>query len=143
MEEITAYKLPDIEDFKKVCNQKGGIISNIAAAFVVERGTVYDWCEKYPEYKEALTDSRERFIDIAEGQLQLLVKGIPLTEKDENGKDIFAGWKFPPSEKAILYTLSTIGRKRGYTERSEFELSGGINQYRPVIKLPDGQFIEI
>jgi NADH:ubiquinone oxidoreductase subunit E len=118
-------KKPNIDNFRKVCNAKSGIISNIAYAFGVDRTTVYDWCEKYPQYKEALNNSREVFLDVAESNLQTLVKGIP-NYREEDGKKIFEGWIEKPSESAIIFVLRTIGKKRGYTEKQEVEMNANL-----------------
>ena len=112
---------PPIEQFTRVCNVCGGILSDIAANFDVARQTVYNWCEEVPEFKQALEDSRERFVDLAESNLRKLVAGVPAIETDENGEKRFAGWIEKPSETAIIFTLKTRGKKRGYVERSEVE----------------------
>ena len=114
-------KKPDIQEFEKVCNARGGIMTSIAASFGVNRATVFRWCEKHPKYKEALEASRDVFIDIAETNLQTLVKGTPIYKEDENGKRVFDRWQVPPSESAIIFTLRTIGRKRGYVEKQELD----------------------
>ena len=119
-------KMPNIEDFKKVCNAKGGILSSIASVFGVERKTVYNWCEKNSKYKEALDSSREVFLDITETNLQTLVKGIPkYAEEEKNGKivKVFAVWETAPSESAIIFVLRTIGKKRGYIEKIEQDIN--------------------
>lgn len=122
---------PSIEQFSHVANACGGILSDIAANFSVTRQTVYNWCEEDAEFKQALEDSRERFVDLAESNLRKLVAGVPAIEKDENGEKRFAGWIERPSETAIIFTLKTRGKKRGYVERSEVaadvNMQGSIN----------------
>jgi len=117
-----SHKLPKLEDFQKVCVSKNGILASVAQVFGVERLTIYNWCEKYPEYKEAVNSSREVFLDIAETNLQTLVKGVPLY-KEEDGKKIFKRWIKEPSESAIIFVLRTIGKKRGYVERTEQDIN--------------------
>lgn len=112
---------PSIEQFTHVANACGGILSDIAANFGVTRQSVYNWCEEDTEFKQALEDSRERFIDLAESNLRKLVAGVPATEIDENGNKYFAGWIERPSETSIIFTLKTRGKKRGYVERQEVE----------------------
>ena len=82
---------------------------------------MYNWCEEVSRFKQALEDSRERFVDLAESNLRKLVAGVPAIEKDENGEKRFAGWIERPSETAIIFTLKTRGKKRGYVERQEVE----------------------
>lgn len=112
---------PHIEQFEQIANACGGILSDIAASFKVARGTVYAWCEEDSEFRRALEDSRERFVDLAESNLRKLVAGVPAIETDEDGNKRFAGWVERPSETAIIFTLKTRGKKRGYVERSEVE----------------------
>lgn len=122
---------PSIEQFTHVANACGGILSDIAANFSVTRQTVYNWCEEDSEFKQTLEDSRERFVDLAESNLRKLVAGVPAIEKGENGENRFAGWVERPSETAIIFTLKTRGKKRGYVERSEVaadvNMQGSIN----------------
>lgn len=122
---------PSIEQFTHVANACGGILSDIAANFSVTRQTVYNWCEEDAEFKQTLEDSRERFVDLAESNLRKLVAGVPAIEKGENGENRFAGWVERPSETAIIFTLKTRGKKRGYVERSEVaadvNMQGSIN----------------
>lgn len=112
---------PSIEQFEQIANACGGILSDIAANFKVARGTVYAWCENDAEFRKALEDSRERFVDLAESNLRKLVAGVPAIEKDENGNNRFVGWIERPSETSIIFTLKTRGKKRGYVERQEVE----------------------
>lgn len=116
---------PSIDQFEQVANACGGILSDIAANFKVARNTVYSWCENDSEFKQALDDSRERFVDLAESNLRKLVAGVPAIEKGENGENRFAGWIERPSEVAILFTLKTRGKKRGYIERQELTGANG------------------
>lgn len=122
---------PSLEQFEQIANACGGILSDIAVNFKVARNTVYAWCENDSEFRKALEDSRERFVDLAESNLRKLVAGVPAIETDENGEKRFAGWIEKPSETAIIFTLKTRGKKRGYIERSELEadvsMKGSIN----------------
>lgn len=121
----------DIDTFRKIANSCGGVLADIAANIGVERNTIYNWCKEDEVFAQALEDSRERFIDLAESNLRKLVAGVPAIETDENGNKKFAGWVEKPSETAIIFTLKTRGKKRGYVERSEVEadvnMKGSIN----------------
>lgn len=106
-------------------------MSEIADRFDCSRRTVYNWCKDDPDFSQALEDSRERFVDLAESNLRKLIAGVPRIEKDEQGNSVFAGWEVRPSETAIIFLLKTRGKRRGYVERSEVEadvsLKGSIN----------------
>lgn len=128
---------PPLEQFEQIANACGGILSDIAANFKVARNTVYNWCEADPEFKEALADSRERFVDLAESNLRKLVAGVPAIEKDELGNSRFAGWVERPSETAIIFTLKTRGKKRGYVERQEVTGADGADLIPPRTLSPE------
>lgn len=81
-------KKPKLDTFRKVANACGGILSDIAANLGVERSTIYTWCNDDEQFAQALEDSRERFVDLAESNLRKLVAGVPAIEKDENGEKI-------------------------------------------------------
>ena len=128
---------PSIEQFTHVANACGGILSDIAANFGVTRQTVYNWCEEDTEFKRALEDSRERFVDLAESNLRKLVAGVPAFEKDETGETRCAGWRERPSETAIIFTLKTRGKKRGYIERQEVTGADGAELIPPRTLSPE------
>lgn len=128
---------PSIEQFEQITNACGGILSDIAANFKVARNTVYAWCRNDPEFKQALEDSRERFIDLAESNLRKLVAGVPAIKKDEMGNSRFAGWVERPSETAIIFTLKTRGKKRGYVERQEVTGADGTDLIPPRTLTPE------
>ena len=78
-----------------------GILTVAAQKLGVNRMTVYNYCQRYPTIQKALDDEREKWIDLAEGQLIRAVnKG---------------------SIPAIMFFLKTVGRNRGYVERQEIE----------------------
>jgi NADH:ubiquinone oxidoreductase subunit E len=79
--------------------QAEGNLSLAASLLKVERSTVYRYVQRYPTIKAALDSEREKWLDLAENQLKAAVRrgNIP----------------------AIMFTLKTIGRMRGYVERQE------------------------
>ena len=82
-------KKPSIDTFRKIANACGGILSDMAANLGVERSTIYTWCKDDERFAQALEDSRERFVDLAESNLRKLVAGVPAIETDENGDKRF------------------------------------------------------
>lgn len=77
----------------------GGIITKICKKMGCTWSTAKKYIETYPTVNRAWQDERERILDNAEDGLAKAVDG------DE-------AW-------AIKYTLSTIGKGRGFTERME------------------------
>ena len=95
-------KKPTIDVFRKVANACGGILSDIAANIGVERSTVYTWCEEDMAFKQALEDSRERFVDLAESNLRKLVAGVPAIEKTRTAKNgLRAGSNVHPKPRSF------------------------------------------
>jgi hypothetical protein len=69
------------------------------------RATHYRWLESDPEYAAAVDAIKESLIDRAESALQTLITegNVP----------------------AVLFFLKTQGKKRGYVERTETDVTSG------------------
>lgn len=78
---------------------KAGNIAAAAKALGVARSTLYRRIEKSPGLQDVLTDAREELVDIAESALR---------------KEVLEG-----NITAIIFTLKTQGKGRGYVERIE------------------------
>jgi len=80
-----------------------GIVSTAAKAANVDRQSHYNWMKDDPAYKSAVESIQESVIDFAESHLYKLVKeGNPA---------------------ATIFYLKTKGKKRGYIERQEIEVT--------------------
>ena len=82
----------------------GGIMSTIADRLELTWSMAYNYCQKYEETKSALADETERILDKAEGTLF---------------SSIDAG-----DVQSSKWILATKGKKRGYSEKQEMEISG-------------------
>lgn len=127
-------KKPTIDTFSEICEAKAGIAGDIATALGVRRSTLYGWLKSDPEFAAALEEARENLVDMAENRLRTLIQGVPAIEIDEKGEKRFAGWIEKPSETAIIFTLKTRGKKRGYVERQEIEASVNMRGSVPIRK---------
>lgn len=92
------------KDFLEVLNKKAGNVSEACKAFKISRRQYYNWYEDIPEFKQGADDIQEALIDFAESQLLLNIKD--------------------KKETSIIFFLKTKGKKRGYIEKTETELSG-------------------
>ena len=79
--------------------KKNGNISQAAVALGVSRSTINRRISLSPALKEILDDAREELVDIAESALRSEVLNNNIT--------------------AIIFTLKTQGKNRGYVERQE------------------------
>ena len=86
--------------------KSNGIMSVCARLAGLNRRTVEKYFELVPEAKSAFMEQREVIIDLAESKLLNMVNA---GDKD-----------------AVFFLLKTIGKKRGYSERSETEVSGAV-----------------
>lgn len=85
--------------FRLAVDGSKGIISVIARRLGCSRQTVYNYMERYPEFKELIDDEREEIIDLAEFKLL---------------KHVNAG-----ELRAILFVLESLGKNRGWSKRTE------------------------
>ena len=82
-----------------------GVVTTAAKMVGINRSTHYDWLEADEDYKAAVKSIEDVAIDFAESQLHKQIK--------------------KGSTQATVFYLKTKGKKRGYVERQEHELSGG------------------
>lgn len=119
--ERNAYKKPSLEVFKALADACCGIMADMADRLGVSRSTLYSWLKEDSGFVKAVEEAREQFLDLAETNLLRLISGVPKMTKDENGEERFAGWEVRPSEKAIIFLLTTRGKHRGYVETTEID----------------------
>ncbi|MGU9981473.1 hypothetical protein ACJ4V0_15670 [Phreatobacter sp. HK31-P] len=81
-------------------NLKGGIISEVAKALNISRGTLYNYRDQFPEVAEALTEVREVHLDAAEAVLI----DLAINQK---------------KERSLHFFLEALGKARGYVKRTE------------------------
>lgn len=93
----------DITTLKKAIEDSGGIMTTIAERLGCEWHTAKKYIEQYEETKQAYEAESESVIDLAESKL------IENIQANDN--------------TAILFYLKTKGKKRGYIERKEVDLS--------------------
>lgn len=83
-----------------------GIVTFACEKVGLSRQTFYRWCRDDPEFKERVDAINELQIDVAEASL---------LKKIQNG-----------DTTAIIFYLKTKGKDRGYSERREISIPGGI-----------------
>jgi hypothetical protein len=99
-----------------------GIVTTAAKLAGIERNTHYTWLKEDEAYKEAVEAITDMAIDFAESQLNVLMQGAS-HEVVTNRGDIVE-IKDAPNPSSIIFYLKTKGKKRGYIEKQEVELSG-------------------
>jgi len=100
------------EQMIRALTETKGMITVAADRLKCNPDTVRNYVNRYPTVKAALQEQREGVLDIAE---LALMRAVQAGE----------GW-------AVCFTLKTIGRGRGYIERTETEHSGEVS-----LRFPD------
>lgn len=92
-------------EFLEALKRCAGNVSEASKHVPVDRRTHYLWLENDPEYAAAVDAIKESLIDRAESALQTLITdgNVP----------------------AVLFFLKTQGKKRGYVERTETDVTSG------------------
>jgi hypothetical protein len=90
-----------------------GIVTTACKIVKIERNTHYRWMREDEEYKEAVNGIEDIAIDFAESKLHSQIDKGDTT--------------------ATIFYLKTKGKKRGYIERTEYQ----IDVEKPIFKLID------
>jgi predicted transcriptional regulator len=86
-------------------NTSGGNLSAVARRLNVTRATVYNYVKRWKTVEDAIEEEKQGMLDFTENQLFKQVQAGNIT--------------------AIIFTLKTLGKSRGYIERQEIKHSGG------------------
>jgi len=99
-----------------------GIVTTAAKMVGIDRTTHYLWLKEDETYKEAVEGINDMAIDFAESQLNVLMQGA--THEVVTNRGDIVEIKDAPNPSSIIFYLKTKGKKRGYVEKQEVELSG-------------------
>lgn len=96
-------------DFLQAYEKSLGVLKTACEATGMCRKTIWEWRKKYPEFDDACHECEETAIDFVESRM--------FKKIDTGGKG---------SESLIIFYLKTKGRKRGYVERQEVDMSAEV-----------------
>ena len=92
------------EQMLEALRKNGGNVKLSIEAVGIARRTHYEWLDKDTAYKQAVEDIAEGCLDVAENVLQSAIESGDMT--------------------ATIFYLKTKGKKRGYSEKIEYEGKG-------------------
>jgi hypothetical protein len=100
----------DRKQLEQALRANYGNVSVAAQKMGIDRTTVYNYVKRYPSVGKIIDDAREHLVDLAEASIgKMITEGNPA---------------------AVIFTLKTQGRGRGWIERMELEHSG--DQDKPI-----------
>jgi hypothetical protein len=102
----------------KAIQQSKGLLTLAAAKAGVTYSTVWRYARDFPSVKQAVEESKEGMLDLAEGKLFQAINSGNMT--------------------AIIFFLKTKGKERGYIERVEQEFAGRIEHKHEVVNFDNG-----
>jgi hypothetical protein len=83
-----------------------GVVTTACRMADISRKTHYEWYKLDEAYKEAVDDISDIALDFAESQLHKQIKDGEVS--------------------STIFYLKTKGKKRGYVEKNELDVSGGL-----------------
>ena len=120
---------PSLEKFAEVVGSCRGVIGKIAEALMVNRSTIYDWCDKDERYRAAIDNYKGKFLDECIKSGRILALGIPKLD----AKKQVIGWKERPDGQMLRYFISTLGRREGYGEQLDITSKGESIKPDPIV----------
>jgi len=119
-------KLLNAAQFIEAIQGTGGIKTTIAARLGCNWHTVDKWCRTVPSVKAAYEDECERMLDVAESVVLQALRDdlkvrVEVRKKDGTVTMHMAAKPLDPPTRLqmVRYYLSTKGKHRGYSERTE------------------------
>ena len=113
-------KKPSLEKFASVVESCRGVIGKVAEALMVDRTSIYNWCNKDERYQAIIDNYKGKFLDECIKSGRILALGIP---KLDSQKQVI-GWKERPDGQMLRYFISTLGRREGYGEQVDITSKG-------------------
>lgn len=104
-------ELSKLDNIKKIAMVEAmtnclGIVSDACKTVGISRTLHYNWMQEDPLYKAEIESIADFVLDFVEGKLHGLIK--------------------TGDTAATLFYMKTKGKKRGYIERSEVDMSGNV-----------------
>jgi hypothetical protein len=112
---------PEQENFLIVFENSLGIVMTACEKFDISRKTYYNWRDSCEEFATACDRIKEQSVDFSESKLFELINGVTSVKyaKKEGEEDVI--YDIPPNANCVMFHLKTIGKKRGYVEKTEVD----------------------
>ena len=97
-----------------------GNVSKACQIVGVTRKTFYEYRNTDPVFAAQCEDIDEDNLDFAEDKLRQLINGVTVAVQGEDGEAVYTQ---APNVTATIFFLKTKGKKRGYVEKTEQEIT--------------------
>jgi hypothetical protein len=111
------YKKALLEALEKTM----GVVTDACKLAGVARITYYKYYNEDEEFKREVDELANVALDFAESKLFEKINGVAIGKLGDDGKVI--AYQVPPSDTALIFYLKTKGKKRGYIERQEIDIT--------------------
>lgn len=108
-----------------------GIVSTACEMIGISRTTYYEYYNNDDKFKADVDELANVALDFAESKLFQKMEGITMGKRVDGA---IVTYEVPPSDTALIFYLKTKGKKRGYIERTEIDLT----QNKIEVILPEG-----
>jgi len=105
----------------KALTKTRGIVTTACLMCEVGRTAYYEYYKDDSDFKKEVDSLSELALDFAESKLMEKMEGVTMGKNKSDGELIV--YSVPPSDTALIFYLKTKGKKRGYIERSEIDLT--------------------
>lgn len=98
-----------------------GVVTDACKLVGISRVTYYEYYNNDEEFKASVDDISNVALDFVESKLFEKINGVSIGKLNEKGE--VESYKVPPSDTALIFYLKTKGKKRGYIERQEIDIT--------------------
>lgn len=110
-----------------------GVVTSACKAANLSRDTYYTYYNNDEKFKEAVDELSNKALDFVESKLFERIDGYEHPEDKvfiHNGKPLIVPMikHYPPDPASMIWYLKTKGKKRGYIEKSEIEITASVSR---------------
>lgn len=112
----------------KALEKSLGVVTTACESCGVGRSSYYEYYNNDPEFKKEVDELSDRALDFVESKLFERIKGYEHNEDkvfNNNGTPLVVPVikHYPPDPTSMIFYLKTKGKKRGYIEKQEIDLT--------------------
>lgn len=116
----------------KALEKSLGVVTTACEAARVGRTSYYEYYKNDKKFKKAVDELSNKALDFVESKLFERIKGYEHPEdkvfnNDGSAMVVPMIKHYPPDAASMIFYLKTKGKKRGYIEKTEIDIQGGVS----------------